>query len=202
VCAQDNKFTPAHDENVVIARCKRGDLSAFDELVRRYEKPVYSFAYRMAGNYDDANDIASEALIKVFNAIGTFRGDANFSTWLYRIVTNVYLDHRKRGRGRQDISLDEYLDLDEGSVPRQIIDTAPTPSEELEIHTRNDALEAAIAELPEYQRMMVLLFHTQGLSYEEISEIMSLPIGTVKSRLNRARLALREKLKPALELFD
>jgi len=200
VCAQDNKYKPAHDEGAVIARCKKGDLSAFDELIRRYEKPVYSFAYRMAGNYDDANDIAAEALVKVFNAIGTFRGDSNFSTWLYRIVTNIYLDHRKRGH--KDMSLDEYLDLDEGSVPRQIVDTAPTPSEEVEIHARNDALLHAISELPEYQRMMVLLFHTQGLSYEEISEIMSLPIGTVKSRLNRARLALREKLKPSLELFD
>ncbi|MFA6666651.1 MAG: sigma-70 family RNA polymerase sigma factor, partial [Armatimonadota bacterium] len=179
-----------------------GDLSAFDELVRRYEKPVYNFAYRMAGNYDDASDIASEALIKVFNAIGSFRGEASFTTWLYRIVTNVYLDHRKRRRGRGDVSLDEYLELDEGSVPRQVVDTAPTPSEEFEIRARNDALMRAVGELPEYQRMMVLLFHGQGLSYEEIAEIMSLPIGTVKSRLNRARLALREILKPTLELFD
>lgn len=202
MCAQTNKRKSAHDENIVIERCKKGDLSAFDELVRRYEKPVYNFAYRMAGNYDDASDIASEALIKVFNAIGSFRGDASFTTWLYRIVTNVYLDHRKRRRGRGDVSLDEYLELDEGSVPRQVVDTAPTPSEEFEIRARNDALMRAVGELPEYQRMMVLLFHGQGLSYEEIAEIMSLPIGTVKSRLNRARLALREILKPTLELFD
>jgi RNA polymerase sigma-70 factor (ECF subfamily) len=202
VCAQTNKRKSAHDENIVIERCKKGDLSAFDELVRRYEKPVYNFAYRMAGNYDDASDIASEALIKVFNAIGSFRGEASFTTWLYRIVTNVYLDHRKRRRGRGDVSLDEYLELDEGSVPRQVVDTAPTPSEEFEIRARNDALMRAVGELPEYQRMMVLLFHGQGLSYEEIAEIMSLPIGTVKSRLNRARLALREILKPTLELFD
>lgn len=202
MCAQTNKRKSAHDENIVIERCKKGDLSAFDELVRRYEKPVYNFAYRMAGNYDDASDIASEALIKVFNAIGSFRGEASFTTWLYRIVTNVYLDHRKRRRGRGDVSLDEYLELDEGSVPRQVVDTAPTPSEEFEIRARNDALMRAVGELPEYQRMMVLLFHGQGLSYEEIAEIMSLPIGTVKSRLNRARLALREILKPTLELFD
>ncbi|HAH86582.1 MAG TPA: RNA polymerase subunit sigma-24 [Armatimonadetes bacterium] len=202
MCAQTNKRKSAHDENIVIERCKKGDLSAFDELVRRYEKPVYNFAYRMAGNYDDASDIASEALIKVFNAIGSFRGEASFTTWLYRIVTNVYLDHRKRRRGRGDVSLDEYLELDEGSVPRQVVDTAPTPSEEFEIRARNDVLMRAVGELPEYQRMMVLLFHGQGLSYEEIAEIMSLPIGTVKSRLNRARLALREILKPTLELFD
>lgn len=190
------------DEYAIIQRCKQGDLSAFDDLVRMYEKQVYNFAYRLAGNYDDANDIAGEAFIKVFNAIETFRGDANFSTWLFRIVTNLYLDERKRSKAHMNIPLDEYIDLDESTVTRQIEDTSPSPQELLESKERADVLQSVIQQLPDYQRVMVLLFHTQGKSYEEIAEIIGLPIGTVKSRLNRARLALRDKLGPVLELFD
>ena len=190
------------DESAIIQRCKQGDLSAFDELVRLYEKQVYNFAYRLAGNYDDANDIAGETFIKVFHAIETFRGDANFSTWLFRVVTNLYLDERKRSKAHMNIPLDEYIDLDESTVTRQIEDTSPSPQELLESKERGDVLQSVIQTLPDYQRAMVLLFHTQGKSYEEIAEIMGLPIGTVKSRLNRARLALRDKLGPVLELFD
>ena len=189
------------DEKLIINRCKQGDLSAFDELVHRYEKQVYGFAYRMAGNYDDANDIASEAFVKVFQAIESFRGDANFSTWLFRIVTNLYLDHRKRTKAHVNVSLDEYFELDESTVARQIEDTSPGPLEQVEAGERSLILENAINQLPDYQRLMVLLFHTQGQSYEEIAEIIGLPIGTVKSRLNRARLALKEKLEPMRELF-
>jgi len=193
--------TVRQDESVIIERCKQGDLSAFDELMRRYERQVYNFAYRMTGNYDDASDIASEAFVKVFNAIESFRGDANFSTWLFRIVTNLYLDERKRSKAHMNIPLDEYIDLEESTVTRQIEDPSPSPLELVEAGERFDALERAICTLPDYQRIMVLLYHTQGQSYEEIAQIIGLPIGTVKSRLNRARLALREKLEPVRELF-
>ncbi|MBP6963562.1 MAG: sigma-70 family RNA polymerase sigma factor [Armatimonadetes bacterium] len=190
------------DESAIIQRCKQGDLSAFDELVRLYEKQVYSFAYRLTGNYDDANDISSEAFVKVFNSINTFRGDANFSTWLFRVVTNLYLDERKRSKAHLNVPLDEYIDLEESTVTRQIEDSSPGPEQLLEQMERAEALNALIQQLPDYQRAMVLLYHTQGRSYEDIAEIMGLPIGTVKSRLNRARLSLREKLGPVLELFD
>lgn len=189
-------------ESALIQRCKQGDLSAFDDLVRMYEKQVYNFAYRMTGNYDDANDIASEAFVKVFQAIESFRGDANFSTWLFRIVTNLFLDHRKRSKAHLNVPLDEYIELEESSVTRQIEDPSPGPLDLLEAGERQKVLESAINELPEYQRIMVHLFHSQCQSYEEIAEIVGLPIGTVKSRLNRARLALKEKLEPTRELFD
>ena len=190
------------DDSAMIERCKQGDLSAFDDLVRLYEKQVYNFAYRMTGNYDDANDIATDAFVKVFNAIDTFRGEANFSTWLFRIVTNLYLDERKRSKTHLNIPLDEYIDLEESSVTRQIEDPSPGPIEKLEAGERNEVLEQAVGCLPDYQRIMILLYHTQELSYEEIAQIVGLPIGTVKSRLNRARLALKEKLEPVRELFD
>ncbi len=190
------------EERAIIERCKRGDLGAFNELVKKYEKLVYNFAYRLTGNYDDANDIGQEAFLRVYNAIGSFRGDASFTTWLFRITTNVFLDERKRARAHPHTSLDEYVALDESSVSRQIEDTAPTPDVVTEGKERAQILEDAIRTLPEYQRAVVTLYHTQQKSYEEIAEIMDQPIGTVKSRLNRARLALKEKLSPLRELFE
>jgi RNA polymerase sigma-70 factor (ECF subfamily) len=189
------------DEAEIIRRCKQGDLSAFNELVKRYEKLVYNFAYRLTNNYDDANDIAQEALIRVFSAIKSFRGDASFTTWIYRITTNVFLDERKRARAHPHTSLDEHVELEESSIVRQIEDPSPQPLAQIEEKEVGNILNNAVSSLPEYQRTMVVLYHTEQKSYEEIAEIMNLPIGTVKSRLNRARLALKEILSPQRELF-
>lgn len=189
------------EERATIQQCKQGVIAAFDKLIERYEKRVFNFAFRMAGNYDDANDVAQEAFIRVFNSIGTFRGDANFSTWLYRIVTNVYLDERKKAKSHLHTPLDDLIELEENTVARQVVDPGPTPEELAERQERHELIQKAINTLPDYQRVMVLLYHTESKSYEEIAEIMNLPIGTVKSRLNRARLALKEKLEPLRELF-
>jgi len=196
------RLSVSSEERSLIERCKRGDLGAFNDLVRRYEKQVYNFAYRLTNNYDDANDVAQEAFLRAFNAIGSFRGDASFSTWLFRITTNVFLDDRKKARAHPQTSLDEYMELDESSVARQVEDTSPGPQALTEEAERTQILGDAITSLPDYQRAMVVLYHTQQKSYEEIAEMMDLPIGTVKSRLNRARLALKEKLSPLRELFN
>lgn len=192
---------PDIDERLLIERCKAGDREAFDVLVRAYEKRVYNLAYRLSGSYDEANDISVDAFLRVFQAIHLFRGDAHFSTWLFRIVTNVYLDRRKRVRNKQHLSLEEYIELEENSVARQVEDPAPGPQEAVENQQKSQILQTAIDELPDYQRAMVILYHTEGLSYEEIAAVFSLPIGTVKSRLNRARLILKNKLEPVKELF-
>ena len=192
----------APEEKALIARCKRGDLDAFNELIKKYEKPVYNFAYRLTGRYDDAQDVAQDAFVRVYNAIGSFRGDASFSTWLFRITTNVFLDERKKTRAHPTSSLDEYIATEESSMARQVEDPSPTPEMLTEGMERSQLLEQAIQSLPEYQRAMVVLYHTEQKSYEEIAEIMDMPIGTVKSRLNRARLALKEKLTPIRELFN
>lgn len=199
--SKDSKLSRAED-SILIERIKQGDLSAFDELIARYEKQVYSFAYRMAQNYDDANDIASEAFIKVFQAINKFRGDSNFSTWVFRIVTNTYLDKKKRSKAHLNVAIDEYVELNESSVAKQFEDPAPDPLEMMEESERKDIILDAINQLPDYQRIIIDLFHLQGLSYEEIAEVVSLPIGTVKSRLNRARLVLRDILERNRELFN
>ena len=190
------------DERALIERSRRGDIAAFDQLVRTYEKSVYNTAYRLAGSYDDAADIAQEAFVRAWNNLKSFRGDSAFSTWLYRIVTNVFLDDRKRKRSRPQRSLDEAIALDESNVTRQFEDDTPGPEEVAEGAERRMVLEQAIQTLPEAQRVVIVLYHTQGLSYEEIAEITNLPMGTVKSKLNRARLALRDRLTPMAELFS
>jgi RNA polymerase sigma-70 factor (ECF subfamily) len=189
-------------EKLLIERARKGEVAAFDLLVRRYERNVYNTAYRMSGSYDDASDISQEAFVRAWNNLKSFRGDSAFSTWLYRIVTNVFLDDRKKKRSRREHqSLDEAMDLDESSVTRQFEDPSPGPEELAESDERRRILERAINSLPEAQRVMVVLYHTQGLAYEEIAEITQLPMGTVKSRLNRARFALRDRLQEATELF-
>lgn len=203
--------TPIPSDRDLVARSRAGDVDAFDLLVRRYERQVFNTAYRLSGSHDDAADIAQEAFVRAWNNLKSFRGDAAFTTWVFRIVTNVFLDERKRVRSRREHrSLDEALSLrngepggsgaDAGMVP-QFEDRSPSPQDRVEQQERQVLLERAIADLPEAQRIMVVLYHTQDRSYEEIATIMNLPMGTVKSRLNRARLALRNRLLPLGELF-
>ena len=196
-----DKETERAGERALIQRCKNGDIGAFDELYGRYEKRVFNCANHISGNYHDASDITQEAFIRVYNSIQTFRGDANFLTWIYRIVTNVYLDERKKSKAHRLTSLDEFVELDENSVTRQIVDENPLPAEVMESKERAEVVRAAIDSLPEYQRAIVTLYHVEDLSYDEIADILQLPIGTVKSRLNRARLALADILGARPELF-
>lgn len=189
------------EERRLIARCRQGERSAFDELMRRYERKVYNYAYRLCGKYDEANDIAADTFLRVYNALPNFRGDSSFITWLFRIATNVYLDDQKRRRNRPAQSLEELIELEETSVQRQVEDPSPGPEERAELKERGRMLKDAIMELPDYQRMMIVMYHTESRSYEEIASILELPIGTVKSRLNRARLTLRQLLSPVQEHF-
>lgn len=189
------------DDRQLIERCRSGDREAFDELVRRYERQVYNLAYRLSGNYDDASDVVVEAFVRAFQGLHTFRGDANFGTWLHRVVVNTFLDMRKRSKGRQHISLEEQIELDGDTFTRQIEDTSPGPQELVEQEEREAVLQRAIAQLSPERRILIVLYHFENLSYEEIAQILKLPVGTVKSRLNRARLALREILEPSRELF-
>lgn len=189
------------EEKRLIARSQKGDMEAFDALVVRYERQVYNLAYRMTGNYDDANDVASEAFIRVFNAINRFRGDSSFSTWLYRIVTNVFLDERKRRQSHPHISLEEQFELEGSTLRRQVEDTSPGPMTIAEDKEVQRLLHKAIMTLPEFQREMITMYHILDLSYDEIAQITGLPIGTVKSRLNRARFALRDVLKEHPDIF-
>lgn len=182
------------DENGLIQRSIKGDAKAYDILVRRYERPMLQLGIRLTGNVDDGADIAQEAFIRGWNHLKAFRGDAMFSTWMHRIVVNVFLDHRKRHKNRVFISLDQAIDTEESSVQRELPDLSPGPEQLLLDSAQQIALQQALLSLPETQRTLMVLFHIQDRTYEEIVTITDLPLGTVKSRLNRARLALRDRV--------
>jgi RNA polymerase sigma-70 factor (ECF subfamily) len=189
------------EDSMLISRSQAGDRSAFNALVQKHEARAYQYAYRLTRNSDEASDIVVEAFLRVYNALHNFKGQSSFITWLYRIMTNCYLDHRKRDKSKRNVSLETTLQTESGELTRQIVDTAPSPLEQTEKDARSIRMEAAVSQLPEYQRAMIVMYHAEMMSYEEIAAALDLPVGTVKSRLNRARLSLRDLLAKDEELF-
>ena len=177
------------EELDVIRRVLHGDVNAFEDLVEAYEKNVYNLALRMTGNPQDAQDMAQEAFIKAYNSLSTFRGDSKFSVWLYRIVSNICLDHlRKKNRGTPGSLTVEDDDGEEMQL--ELPDTSTAPEEVLEKKLTRDAVRRGLASLPPDARQILLLREIEGLSYEEIGATLGLESGTVKSRLFRARKKL------------
>ncbi len=183
-----------YKDEELVDKSQAGDLQAFEELVCRYERKIYTLAYRMTGNYHDANDLAQEAFLRAFQAIKGFRGDSSFSTWLCRIAANVCRDElKKRYRTPVDY-LDEEISFGEQEVKKQVPVDEPGPAELYEKHELQRELQALIDTLtPEY-RVAIILRDIQGLSYEEIAEQLECSLGTVKSRISRARSFLKEKI--------
>ena len=176
-------------ELTIIRRVQHGDLDAFELLMAAYEKNVYNVALQMTGNREDAQDMAQEAFLKAYSSLSSFRGDSKFSSWLYRIVANVCLDFKRRQSRRPRSSL--TVEDDEGeSVELDIADESQSPETLLERKLTRDAVRRGLQELPPEQRQILLLREIQGLSYEEIGEVMDLEPGTVKSRIFRARKKL------------
>ncbi len=176
-------------EAQIVNKVLRGDVNAFETLVVEYEKNVYAIAQRMTGNPEDAADMTQETFIKAFNSLQSFRGDSKFSVWLYRIATNVCLDFLRSRNRKPTVSLS--VEDDEGEESQlDIADESQSPELLLERGLTRDAVRRGLDALsPEY-RQILLLREIQGLSYEEISQVLSLEVGTVKSRIFRARKRL------------
>ncbi|MEI7577078.1 MAG: sigma-70 family RNA polymerase sigma factor [Armatimonadota bacterium] len=188
-------------DNILIEKAQRGDRGALNELIRKHQDRAYQYAFRLTRNPDIAADVVADAFVRINNALKNFKGNAAFTTWLYRIITNCYLDQRKREKGKGNLSLDSGFQQDDEDVTREIEDPGRTPDELVERNQREALLHKALAQLPEFQKSMIVMYHAEQLSYEEIAESLDLPIGTVKSRLNRARISLREILAQDEELF-
>ena len=180
------------DQENIIARARRGDADAFEQLVVAYRDQVFRLALRMCGNEADADEVAQEAFLSAWKALPNFRGDSQFSTWLYQLTTHAAIDLMRREK--RQIAAE---DITEVSAP----DPGPSPQQQAERRETQEAVRNAILQLtPEYRQIVVLRF-LEDLSYEEIGAALKLPSGTVKSRLNRAKSQLKDILSKSGNLF-
>lgn len=182
---------------MLIERSRRGDRAAFDQLVAKHQQRAYQYAFRLTRDPEEAADVVAESFIRMFKALENFKGDSAFTTWMYRIATNCFLDIRKKKRSKPAVSLEATVQTNDGEVTYQFEDNSASPHEEAERSEAMTAVQKAVEMLPDYQRAIIIMYHADMQSYEEIAETLKLPIGTVKSRLNRARLSLRSLLEPA-----
>ncbi|KAF1084131.1 ECF RNA polymerase sigma-E factor [Sporotomaculum syntrophicum] len=186
-------------DEVLVQKTKKGDLDAFDELVRRYEGKIYGLAYRFMGNHADASDLAQDTFIRVYQALTGFRGDAAFSTWLYRIATNICRDELRKRQRRRSVSMDEMIDFSPTNMPAA--DGSYSPEEIVQRREMQRQVQLCLNELSDDHRLILILREIQGLSYEEIATALQCSIGTVKSRISRARSALKDRMSKQGELL-
>ena len=181
------------EDRDVIEQVLRGDNDAFGQLVEKYQTKVYNLALRMCGNEDDAFDLAQEAFLRAWRSLGSFQFESAFSTWLFRLSSNICLDFLRAKKRRTTVSL-TMTDDESGESQLDLPDPSKTPEEAVLAAEDRRLLAQAMNELPADQRQILTLRAIDDLSYAEIAEILQLQEGTVKSRLSRARTALRNKL--------
>lgn len=182
------------NEQVLIEQAQNGEVDAFEQLISSYQDKVYDIAYRLTGNKNDADDLFQETFIHIFNSIKNYKGNSAFFTWIYRITHNVFLDSCKKAHKKH-----EMLESDAEETPEDgysALQGAVAPDDEPHKKTEEtlfkEKIHKTIQLLPEDYRMPIVLYDIEGFTYEEIAEIVNIPIGTVRSRINRARQQLRE----------
>ena len=188
------------DERLLVERCQQGDPDAFRRLVEPYSERLFTALCGMMGSREDAEDLLQEALLAAYRSLGSFRREASFYTWLYRVVVNRALNElKRRGRHGGKVSLDRWMEQRSVS-PGALFDLErPNPEEDAARVQIRDAVHAALERLPPKYRAAIVLKDLEGFSQEEISNILSCSVGTVKSRLSRARDRLKEILRPMYE---
>lgn len=188
-------------DELLIRRAAAGDENAFEQLLLQHQKSVYNLCLRMTGNPDDALDLSQEAFVRAWRALGQYQFDAAFSTWLFRLTSNVCIDFLRRQKRQQHVSLtvsDEEGTGEEFTIP----DPTPGPEEQAIHNDRQAAVARAMALLPADYRAVLQLRVVEELSYEQIAQILGIQMGTVKSRLARARMQLRKILLKSGNFFD
>ena len=178
-------------ETELVKRAQRGDMPAYDELVRRHQERIYATIYHMTSNHEDANDLAQEAFIKAFQALRTFKGGSSFYTWVYRIAINKTINFLKQRKNRSHMSLND-LDFNAEHDPDLVaLISDKTPRREANLAELQEKLNSAMGKLSDPHRLVVTLHDVQGMSHEEIAKIMDCNVGTVRSRLFYARQQLQ-----------
>jgi RNA polymerase sigma-70 factor, ECF subfamily len=180
----------------LVQRTLQGDTAAYNTLVQRYQRQVYNLAYRMLNSAEDASDIVQDTYVRAYSALSSFRQDASFLTWLYKIASNLCIDLLRSRRSKSALSLD--FELEEGREPST--DKYHGPEETAVRGAVGDVVQRAVMNVPEKYRVVILMRHLRGMSVDEIAQELSLPSGTVKTHLFRAREMLRERLRPVLDM--
>jgi len=184
----------ASDELALVQAAKQGDVGAFEQLVRRYDRNIFRIAHHITQNREDAEDVVQDAFLKAYENLEQFQGNSKFYTWLVRIAVNESLMKLRRRRSDRTVSIDEDIETEEDTMPREIADWSPNPEQLYRQGELKDILRKTIQGLPASFRTVFVLRDVEGLSTEETAEALDLSIPAVKSRLLRARLQLRERL--------
>src|SRR5919205_744787 len=185
---------PVSDELKLVRAAKAGDISAFEQLVHRYDRNVFRIAQHITQNREDAEDVVQDAFLKAYEYLKNFQEQSKFYTWLVRIAVNEALMRLRRRRPERMVSLDEEVKTEEDSMPREVADWSPNPEQQYTQAELRDILTKTIQGLPSSFRTVFVLRDVEGLSTEETASALDLSIPAVKSRLLRARLQLRERL--------
>jgi RNA polymerase sigma-70 factor (ECF subfamily) len=186
------------DESRLAALARNGDRKAFAEIVKRYEKKIMKLGFRMLNQRQEAEDVAQETFLKVYNNLNRYDMTLKFSTWIYRIATNLCIDHLRRRK--EQVSLDAFSadSANESSnreLQAKIADKWSTPENQVILSELQDQVQKAVQQLPDKYRLAIVLRYMQELSLQEISEILDIPLSTVKTRIHRGREVLRKKLE-------
>lgn len=183
-------------DHALIEATRNGDEAAFGEIMGRYKSPITNYLYRFLNDYEEAVDLAQETFVRVYFALDRYHTQYAFSTYIYRIATNLAISEIRRRKRRRILSLTGlFQTADESATEFQPPDTRPTPDVEMADDERSEVIARAIAALPEKYRVPVILRDVEGKTYDEIAEIMELGLGTTKSRISRGRGLLKEKLQ-------
>jgi len=186
-----------HNDAELVRLTLWGNTAAYNGLVQRYQRPVYNLAYRMLGNAEDAGDLVQETFLRAYGALASFRQDASFLTWLYKIASNLCIDQLRSRKSKSALSLN--VELQEGREPAA--DARESSPEDRAVRGAvQDVVQRAIMNLPERYRVVVVMRHLQDMSVEEIARVLEMPTGTVKTHLFRAREMLRGRLASVLEM--
>lgn len=185
------------EDTVLIQRALEGDQQAFKDILNKYKGPVFNLIIRMVKNKEEAEDLVQEAFIKAFNSLASFNMEYAFSTWLYKIAINNCIDHFRKQKLKL-CSLDKPLESKNGELKREFPDVTFAADRELLDSEKTDLIQKAIDSLPEKYRLSIVYRHQDEKSYEEIAQLMDIPLGTVKARIFRAREMLKKKLKKQL----
>jgi RNA polymerase sigma-70 factor (ECF subfamily) len=183
-----------HPDVALVARVRAGDIQAFEQLVRQYDRQVFRIAQHITQNREDAEDIVQDAFLKAYEKLEQFQGNSKFSTWLIRIAVNESLMRLRKRKTARTVSMDEDVQTEEGFIPRDFADWSPNPEQQYGQSELAEILRKTIQGLPEGFRSVFVLRDVENLSTEETAEMLGLSVPAVKSRLLRARLQLRERL--------